>query len=108
LEEVKALLGSKGFVVGIELQIGQATITLSFGLTGLVITDVAGALEDYVRNGNDPADSFAVKQAVILRLQRDRSVPAAITEWIRASVSAEELGKIAQNIAGRLEEMEGG
>ena len=108
LEEVKALLESKGFKVGVELRIGSATITLSFELTGPVITDVAGALEDYVRNGNDPTDSFAVKQAVILRLQRDRSVPAAITEWIKANVGAEELGKIAQQIAKRLEEMEGG
>jgi hypothetical protein len=108
LEEVKALLESKGFVVGIELRVGAITITLSFELVGAVITDIAGALEDYVRNGNDPTDSFAVRQAVLLRLQRDRSVSAGVTEWIAASVSAEELGQIAQHIAGRLEEMEGG
>ncbi|MFQ6033580.1 MAG: hypothetical protein ACE5LQ_04775 [Candidatus Bipolaricaulia bacterium] len=106
LEEVKALLESKGFKVGIELQLGAITVTLSFELTGVVITDVAGALEDYVRNGNDPADSFAVRQAALLRLQRDRSVPAGVTEWIAASVSADELGRIARNIAGRLAEME--
>jgi len=106
LEEVKALLESKGFKVGIELRVGSVTLKLNIGLTGLVITDVAGALEDYVRNGNDPADSFAAQQAVLLRLQRDRSVPTALTGWISASVSAEELGRIAQEIAGRLAEME--
>lgn len=106
LEEVKALLESKGFKVGIELRLGTVTLTLSFELAGVVITDVAGALEDYVRNGNDPADSFAARQAVLLRLQRDRSVPAEVTGWIAASVSAEELGGIAQNIARRLAEME--
>lgn len=106
LEEVKALLESKSFKVGIELRLGAITITLSFELTGVVITDVAGALEDYVRDGKDPADSFAVRQAVLLRLQRDRSVPAGVTGWITASVSAEELGGIAQDIAGRLAEME--
>lgn len=107
LEEVKALLESKGFKAGIELRIGSATIKVNIELTGLVITDVAGALEDYVRDEQDLADPFAVKQAVILRLQRDGSVPAAITEWIRTSISAEELGRIAQNIAARLEELKG-
>jgi len=108
LEEVKALFEGKGLKAGVELRIGSAAITPSFELVGRVITDVAGALEDYVRSGNDPADSFAVKQAVLLRLKRDRGVPQAITEWIRANVAAEELGKIAQQIAKRLEEMEGG
>jgi len=106
LEEVKALLESKGFVVGGELRVGAVTISLSFQLAGVVITDVAGAIEDYVRGGGNPTDSFAVRQAVLLRLQRDRSVPSGVTEWVAAAVSAEELGRIAQNVARRLEEME--
>jgi len=105
LEEVKALFESKGFRVEVELRVGSVTLTLSFELTGLVITDVAGALEDYVRSGKDPTDSFAVQQEVLLLLQRDKSVPGTITEWIGASIRAEELGKIAQDIAARLKEM---
>lgn len=107
LEEVKALLEGKGFKIGLELRVGSVTLKLNIGLTGLVITDVAGALEDYVRDGNDPAASLAVKQAVSLRLQRDRSVPTALTGWVSASVSPDEFGRIARNIAGRLAEMKG-
>lgn len=102
LEEVKALLESKGFKVGVELHIGPAVLLLTFELTGAVITDVAGALEDYVRNGNDPADSLAVHQAIALRLQRDRSIPPGLATWVQAAVTPEELGRIAQNIATRL------
>ncbi|MCR4404122.1 MAG: hypothetical protein NUW06_02315 [Candidatus Acetothermia bacterium] len=105
LEGVKALFESKGFRAGIELQIGSATLTLSVELTGLVITDVAGALEDYVRSGKDPTDSFAVYQEVLLRLQRDRSIPPMLTEWVGANIRPEELGRIAQEIAARLREM---
>jgi hypothetical protein len=105
LLEVKALLESRGFKVGIELSIGSTTLTLSVELTGLVITDVTGALEDYVRSGKDPTDSFAVQQEVLLRLQRDRSIPGVVTEWLRASIRVEELGKITQDIAARLKEM---
>lgn len=105
LEGVKALFESKGFRVGIELQLGSATLTLSVELTGLVITDVAGALEDYVRSGKDPTSSFAVHQEVLLRLQRNRSIPAMIPEWVGANIRPEELGRIAQEIAARLREM---
>jgi hypothetical protein len=102
LEEVKVLLEGKGFKVGVELHIGSATLVLSFEFTGAVITDVAGALEDYVRNGNDPADSLAVYQAVTLRLQRDRSLPQGLAAWVSGAVTPEELSRIAQNIATRL------
>ncbi len=106
LEEVKGLLESKGLKVGVELQlpvgVGQATLVLSFELVGAVITDVAGALEDYVRNGNDPVDSLAVYQAVMLRLQRDRSLLQGLVAWVSTAVTPEELSRIAQNIAIRL------
>lgn len=102
LEEVKALLEGKGFKVGVELHIGSVTLMLTFELAGAVITDVAGALEDYVRNGSDPADSLAVHQAVTLRLQRDRSIPPGLAAWVSAAVTPEELSRIARNIAARL------
>jgi len=108
LEEVKALLEGKGFKVGVELRIGGVTLMLSFELWGLVTTEIAGALEDYVRNGNDPTDSLAVRQAVLLRLQRNRSIPQPLKDWVAASIPAEELARIAQNIKARLEAPEEG
>lgn len=108
LEEVKALLEGKGFVVGLELQLGAVTVNLTFELAGKVITAVAEALEDYVRGGGDPADEIGVKQAVILRLQRDRSIPREITTWLEATISGKELSQIAQGIAQRLEQQKGG
>lgn len=111
LEEVKALLEGKGFKVGVELRIGGVTLALQVNLWGLVITEIARALEDYVRGGNDPTDSFAVKRAVLLRLQRlqqDSIIPGGITRWVEVNLSAEELGRIAQNIAQRLIQQKGG
>ncbi len=105
LQQVQVLLEGKGFKVGVELTAGKK---LTFEVAGVVITEVTGALEDYVRSGNDPANSSAVMRAVILRLQQDRRISAAITEWINLSIEAGELGRIAQDIAERLEGMEGG
>lgn len=107
LQQVKVLLESKGFKVGVELPVGKATIEITFEVAGVVITDVAGALEDYVRSGNDPANGLAVMQAVALRLQQDKRISAAVVEWIKLSVSMEEWRQIAQSVAERLERMEG-
>ncbi len=108
LQQVRMLLDSKGFKVGVELTVGSMSIQLNWEMAGVVITEVAGALEDYVRGGNDPTNSTAAMQAVILRLQQDRRISAVITEWIKLSINAEELGRIVQDIAERLEGMEGG
>ena len=105
LEEVKRLLEGKGFKVGIQLQLGPVTLQVDITVSGILITDVAGALEDYVRNGNDPQDALAVQQAVLLRLQRDRNVPSVLVDWFKENVTPQELSQIAQGIAARLAAM---
>jgi hypothetical protein len=107
LQQVKVLLEGKGFKVGVELPVGNATIEITFEVAGVVITEIAGALEDYVRSGNDPANGLAVMRAVALWLQQDKRISATVVEWVKLSVSVEEWSRIAQSIAERLESMEG-
>ncbi|HED04319.1 MAG TPA: hypothetical protein ENI60_06090 [Candidatus Fraserbacteria bacterium] len=65
------------------------------------ITDVASALEDYVRSGNDPNDASAVKDAVSKTLKRDGRLTAKLVNLIDEHLSEIDLGTIAQAIAKR-------
>jgi len=107
LREVKLLLDGKGLKVNLEIQVGLFSLKLSITLMDIVITDIAGALEDYVRGGGNPEDTKGVKEAVISRLRQDKRVPDPMTNLIEQIVSGEELSQIAQNIVTRLKAQKG-
>lgn len=102
LSEVKALLTSKGITIGLTIRFGTATLKLTLEAVDTVITEAAGALEDYVRGGGKLEDATAIKSAVQLRLSRNPTIPSTLTSFIDHVVSAVEWAQIAHNIANRL------
>lgn len=102
LGEVKTLLASKGITANLTIRFGALTVKLSQEVVDMVITEAAGALEDYVRGGGKLEDANAIKSAVQLRLSRNPLIPQTLTSYIDQVVSAAEWAQIAQNIAKRL------
>jgi hypothetical protein len=94
LIEVKALLEGKGIKPGVMPE-------LTLIVMDAVITAIAVALEDYVREGGNLNDATGIYQRARLELQRDGRITPQVAGLVLGSLSPQELMSIALNIAKR-------
>jgi len=102
LEQVKALFDQHG----IRSNVADRTSPYTQTIIDAAISDVASALEDYVRGGSNPNDAASVKTAVLATLKQDGRLPAGLVSSIDEHVSDSDLSAIAQAIAARLKQSE--
>ncbi len=102
LEQVKALFDQRG----IRSNAVDETSPYPQAVIDAAISDVASALEDYVRGGSNPNDAPAVKGVVLSTLKQDGRLPTGLVSSIDEHLSDADLSTIAQAIAARLKQSE--
>ncbi len=110
LKEVRDFLLVKGIKPGAEVAGTQIKLTVQ--IVDRVITDITGALEDWVRNAKNPEqaaqDASGIKAAVLSRLELDHQVPRELFNFISKQINDPASGwlsglvQIAMNIAARI------
>lgn len=97
LMEVKNMLTQKG------IQIQQSQNGPGFPRVSVdaAVTDIATALENHVRSGNDPNDG-ALLSTTLTTLQRDGRITSDLFQTLNSVLTEGDLATIANNISNRL------